>query len=89
MATSGLLLKRQSDYMHLLMDTDITFDFNCRTDVCVYRIAQTDALRHDAVINGYRSHIPSTGIHKDDTAAFEEMIKSAMTHAHRDSMEFR
>lgn len=82
-------LKRQSDYMHLLMDTDITFDFNCRTDVCVYRIAQTDALRHDAVINGYMSHIPATGIHKDDTAAFEDMIRSAMTHAHRDSMEFR
>ena len=82
-------LKRQSDYMHLLMDTDITFDFNCRTDVCVYRIAQTDALHHDAVINGYLEHILSTGIHKDDEQAFEEMLKSAMAHAHRDSMEFR
>ncbi|MBQ9865632.1 MAG: diguanylate cyclase [Lachnospiraceae bacterium] len=82
-------LKRQSDYMNLLMDTDITFDFNCRTDVCVYKIAQTDALKHDEVINGYMENIPATGIHKDDTAAFKEMLRSAMSHAHRDSIEFR
>ena len=82
-------LKRQSDYMHLLMDTDITFDFNCRTDVCVYRIAETDQLSHDSVVNGYLEHIPSTGIHEEDVEAFEDMIKSAMAHAHRDAMEFR
>ncbi|MBP5609408.1 MAG: diguanylate cyclase [Lachnospiraceae bacterium] len=82
-------LKRQSDYMHLLMDTDITFDFNCRTDVCVYRIAQTDTLNHDSVINGYLEHIPATGIHPEDADVFEDMMKSAMTHAHRDNVEFR
>lgn len=82
-------LKRQSDYMHMLMGTDITFDFNCRTDVCIYRVAHTDELEHDSVVNGYLEHIPSTGIHEDYIGAFEEMIKSAMTHAHRDSMEFR
>ena len=81
-------LKRQSDYMHMLMDTDITFDFNCRTDVCVYRIAHTDALEHDSVVNGYLEHIPSTGIHEKYTEAYESMIKSAMAHSHRDSMEF-
>ncbi|MBR5766195.1 MAG: diguanylate cyclase [Lachnospiraceae bacterium] len=82
-------LKRQSDYMHLLMDTDITFDFNCRTDVCVYRIAETDALAHDSVVNGYLEHIPATGIHEEDAGAFEDMIRSAMSHAHRDSLVFR
>ncbi len=82
-------LKRQSDYMHLLMDTDITFDFNCRTDVCVYRICETNALEHDAVIKGYLEQIPSSGIYEEDEHDFEEMIKSAMLHAHRDSLEFR
>ncbi len=82
-------LKRQSDYMHLLMDTDITFDFSCRTDVCVYRIAQADSLTHDSVVNGYLEHIPDTGIHEEDVEAFEEMIRSAMLHAHRDHIDFR
>ena len=82
-------LKRQSDYMHLLMDTDITFDFNCRTDVCVYRFAQTDTLRHDTVVKGYLEQIPSSGIHEDDIKAYSKMLTSAMFHAHRDSIEFR
>ena len=82
-------LKRQSDYMHLLMDTDITFDFNCRTDVCIYRFTKTDALEHDSVINGYHDKIPTLGIHKDDIAAYTEILESAMDHPHRDSLEFR
>ena len=82
-------LKRQSDYMHLLMDTDITFDFNCRTDVCIYRFTQTDALEHDSVIKGYHDKLPSLGIHKDDIAAYTEILESAMAHPHRDSLEFR
>ena len=82
-------LKRQSDYMHLLMDTDITFDFNCRTDVCVYRISQTDALEHDTVIRGYLEQIPTSGIHEDDIKKYTEMMESSMKHAHRDTMEFR
>ncbi len=82
-------VKRQSDYMHLLMDTDITFDFNCRTDVCVYRISETDALSHDAVVKGYVEQLSESGIYPDDEPAFEEMIRSAMRHAHRDSLEFR
>ena len=82
-------LKRQSDYMHLLMDTDITFDFNCRTDVCIYRFTKTDALEHDSVINGYHDKIPTLGIHKDDIAAYTEILENAMAHPHRDSMEFR
>lgn len=82
-------LKRQSNYMHLLMDTDITFDFNCRTDVCIYRINQADSLSHDAVIKGYLQQIPSSGIHKEDIERYSGMINSAMLHAHRDAMEFR
>ncbi len=82
-------LKRQSDYMHLLMDTDITFDFNCRTDVCVYRFAQTDTLRHDAVVQGYLEQIPVSGIHEEDIKAYSKMLTSAMFHAHRDTIEFR
>ncbi len=82
-------LKRQSDYMHLLMDTNITFDFNCRTDVCVYRFAQTDTLRHDTVVKGYLEQIPVSGIHEDDIKAYSKMLTSAMFHAHRDSIEFR
>jgi len=81
-------LKRQSDYMHMLMGTDITFDFNCRTDVCVYRIAQADELEHDSVINDYLQNIPSIGIHEDHVKMYEEMIKSAMSGAHRDTMEY-
>lgn len=82
-------LKRQSDYMHLLMGTDITFDFNCRTDVCIYRFTQTDALEHDSVIKGYHDKLPTLGIHKDDIAAYTEILDSAMSHPHRDSLEFR
>ncbi|MCR5409759.1 MAG: diguanylate cyclase [Lachnospiraceae bacterium] len=82
-------LKRQSDYMHLLMDTDITFDFNCRTDVCIYRFTKTDSLEHDSVINGYHDRIPTLGIHEEDLETFTEVIDGAMTHPHRDSLEFR
>ena len=82
-------LKRQSNYMHLLMDTDITFDFNCRTDACVFRFAQSDAHAHDRVIQGFIAQIPEIGIHKEDIKAFSKMITSAMYHAHRDSIEFR
>lgn len=82
-------LKRQSDYMHLLMDTDITFDFNCRTDVCIYRFTETDALAHDSVIKGFHDKIPSLGIHKDDVKAYEQIMESAMAHPHRDTIEFR
>ena len=82
-------LKRQSDYMHLLMDTDITFDLNCRTDVCVFKKAQTDSIKRDSVVNGFISHISSAGIHKDDIEAFDDMLRSAMAHAHKDSIEFR
>lgn len=82
-------LKRQSDYMHLLINTDVTFDFNCRTDVCIYRMLDSDSLSHDSVVNGYLEHIPNTGIHEEDAPAFENMIKSAMMHAHRDTIEFR
>ncbi|MBR3524579.1 MAG: diguanylate cyclase [Lachnospiraceae bacterium] len=82
-------LKRQSDYMHLLMDTDITFDFNCRTDVCVYRFARTDTLRHDTVVQGYLEQIPVSGIHEEDIKPYSKMLTSAMYHAHRDTIEFR
>ena len=82
-------LKRQSDYMHLLMDTDITFDFNCRTDVCIYRFTETDSLTHDSVIKGYHDKIPTLGIHKDDIEAYEQIMDSAMVHPHRDKLEFR
>ncbi len=81
-------LKRQSDYLHMLMGKDITFDFNCRTDVCVFRIAGANELEHDAVFKGYLEHIPDTGIHEDFTVLYGNMLKSAMEHAHRDSMEF-
>ncbi|MCR5626511.1 MAG: sensor domain-containing diguanylate cyclase [Lachnospiraceae bacterium] len=81
-------LKRQSDYMHMLMDTDITFDFNCRTDVCVFKIAQANELERDRVIEKYIENINSTGIHEDFAVLYENMIKSAMAHAHRDSLEF-
>ncbi len=82
-------LKRQSDYMHLLMDTDITFDFNCRTDVCVYRFARTDTLRHDTVVQGYLEQIPLSGLHEEDIKPYSKMLTSAMYHAHRDTIEFR
>ena len=82
-------LKRQSDFMHLLMDTDITFDFNCRTDVCIYRMNETEELSHDAVVKGYLEQIPDSGIHPEDIEGYQEMMESAMHHAHRDSMEFR
>ncbi|MBQ9606521.1 MAG: diguanylate cyclase, partial [Lachnospiraceae bacterium] len=82
-------LKRQSDYMHLLMDTDITFDFNCRTDVCIYRFTETDSLTHDSVIKGYHEKIPTLGIHKEDVEAYEQIMDSAMAHPHRDKVEFR
>lgn len=82
-------LKRQSDYMHLLMGTDITFDLNCRTDVCIYRFTQTDALEHDSVIKSYHEKLPALGLHKDDIAAYTEILDSAMAHPHRDSLEFR
>ena len=82
-------LKRQSDYMHLLMDTDITFDFNCRTDVCVFRHAPSDTISSDSVIKGYLEKIPSSGIHEEDVPAYAKMFTSAMYHAHRDSIEFR
>ena len=81
-------LKRQSDYLHMLMDTDITFDYNCRTDVCVYKVAEANELERDSVIKGYIDNISSTGIHEDFTELFRNMIKSAMAHAHRDSLEF-
>ena len=82
-------LKRQSDYMHLLMDTDITFDFNCRTDVCIYRVSRADSLTHDSVVKGYLEQIPSSGIHKEDMARYTEMFENAMHHARRDACEFR
>lgn len=82
-------LKRQSNYMHLLMDTDITFDFNCRTDACVFRFAEKDAHARDTVIQGFLAQIPESGIHEEDIKAFSKMITSAMYHAHRDSIEFR
>ena len=82
-------LKRQSDYMHLLMDTDITFDFNCRTDVCVFRHAPSDTMARDSVVREYLEKIPSCGLHPDDVAAYARMFTSAMYHAHRDSIEFR
>lgn len=82
-------LKRQSNYMHLLMDTDITFDFNCRTDACVFRFAQSDAHARDTVVQGFLSQITAIGIHEEDIRPFSKMITSAMYHAHRDSIEFR
>ena len=82
-------LKRQSDYMQLLMGTDITFDFNCRTDVCIYRFMKTDALEHDSVIKGYHDKLSTLGIHEEDLASYTEILDSAMAHPHRDSLEFR
>ncbi|MCR5301568.1 MAG: diguanylate cyclase [Lachnospiraceae bacterium] len=82
-------LKRQSDYMHLLMDTDITFDFNCRTDVCIYSMTEADSLSHDEVVKNYIKQIPSIGIHEDYIENYTQMIESAMQHPRRDSMEFR
>lgn len=82
-------LKRQSDYLHLLMDTDITFDFNCRTDVCVFRYAHADQISHDEVIQGYLEKIPKSGLHEDDIKPYAKMFTSAMYHSHRDSIEFR
>lgn len=82
-------LKRQSDYIHLLMDTDITFDFNCRTDVCVFRYAHADKIAHDEVVQGYLEKIPTSGLHEDDIKPYARMFTSAMYHSHRDSIEFR
>lgn len=82
-------LKRQSDYMNLLMDTDITFDFNCRTDVCTFRRAKAGSIAHDEVVQGYLEKIPNSGIYKDDVMLYGKMFTSAMYHAHRDSIEFR
>lgn len=82
-------LKRETDYMHILMETDITFDFNCRTDVCVFHFAGTDSIAHDEVIRGYLEQIPQCGIHEDDVKAYAKMFTTAMYHAHRDSIEFR
>ncbi|MCR4584878.1 MAG: diguanylate cyclase [Lachnospiraceae bacterium] len=82
-------LKRQSNYMHLLMDMDITFDFNCRTDACVFRFAQSDAHAKDTVIEGFLSRIPESGIHEEDMKPFSRVITSAMYHTHRDTIEFR
>ncbi len=82
-------LKRQSDYMHLLMNTDITFDFNCRTDVAIFRYGSTNELSRDEVIQGYIEKIPSSGIHDEDIKAFGKMFTTAMYNAHRDSIEFR
>lgn len=81
-------LKRQSDYLHMLMDTDITFDYNCRTDVCVYKIAQADEVERDTVIKSYLDKISDTGIHEEYVSLFTNMIKSAMAHAHKDALEF-
>ena len=82
-------LKRETDYMHILMETDITFDFNCRTDVCVFHFAKTGDMARDRVIQGYLEQIPKCGIHEDDVKAYAKMFTSAMYHAHRDSIEFR
>jgi len=82
-------LKRQSDYMHLLMNTDITFDFNCRTDVCMFRYGSTNELSRDEVIQGYLEKIPTSGLYKEDIKPFAKMFTTAMYHAHRDSIEFR
>lgn len=82
-------LKRQTDYMRLLMDTDITFDYNCRTDVCIYRFTKADALERDSVINGYHDRISDLGIHEEDLEAFKEVIDGAMRHPHKDKLEFR
>ncbi len=82
-------LKRQSDYMHLLMGTDITFDFNCRTDVCIYRISEADSLSHDTVVKDFLEQIPASGIHEDDIENYQEMIRNAMKHPRRDAMEYR
>ncbi len=81
--------KRQSDYMHLLMGEDITFDFNCRTDVCTLKMSSDGVLAHDRVIKDFSSDLTSIDISKEDLPRFKEMISSAMHHAHRDSLEFR
>lgn len=82
-------LKRQSDYMNLLMGTDITFDFNCRTDVCVFRYAKSDSYTHDEVIQRYLEKLPSSGIHEEDVKAYAKMFTTALYHAHRDNIDFR
>ncbi|MCR5747031.1 MAG: diguanylate cyclase, partial [Lachnospiraceae bacterium] len=82
-------LKRQSDYMNLLMGTDITFDFNCRTDVCVFRYAKSDSYTVDEVVQGYVEKLPKSGIHKDDVKAYAKVFTSALYHSHRDTIDFR
>ncbi|MCR5107628.1 MAG: diguanylate cyclase [Lachnospiraceae bacterium] len=82
-------LKRQSDYMSLLIGTDITFDFNCRTDVCVFRYAKSDSYTHDEVIQGYVEKLPTSGIHEEDVKAYAKVFTSALYHSHRDTIDFR
>ncbi len=82
-------LKRQSDYMSLLIGTDITFDYNCRTDVCVFRYAKTDSYTHDEVIEKYIDKLPQSGIHEDDIKAYAKSFTSALYHSHRDTVDFR
>lgn len=82
-------LKRQSDYMNMLMDTELTFDFNCRTDVCIFRFGDPERGRRDQVIQGFLERIPTCGIHEDDVKAYGKMFTTAMYHAHRDSIEYR
>ncbi len=82
-------LKRQSDYMNLLMGTDITFDFNCRTDVCIFRYARSGSYSHDEVIQGYVEKLPTCGIHEEDVTAYARVFTSALYHSHRDTIDFR
>nr|MCR4923036.1 GGDEF domain-containing protein [Lachnospiraceae bacterium] len=77
------------DNMSLLIGSDITFDFNCRTDVCVFHYTNKDSHAVDEVIQGYIEKLPKSGIHEEDIKAYAKVFTSALYHSHRDSIDFR
>ncbi len=82
-------LQRQWNYMNLLLDTDVTFDYNCRTDVMTFKFSEGEILGREEVIKDYVVNIDSSRIHPEDLKRYKEMFESAMKTPHRDFLEYR
>ncbi len=82
-------LKRQWNYMNLLLDTDVTFDYNCRTDVMTFQYSEGEILGREEVVKNYVAGLGSLPVHPADKEQYRAMFESALKTAHRDYLEYR
>ena len=82
-------MQSQFKFMNTLMDIDINFDYNVRTDVCEIRVGKDWKDAGNMIVDHYLEQIDNSGVHPDDRKIFLSTIKRAMKKPMQESFEYR